>query len=265
MPTTLAKATAALEAIAPLALAEPWDNVGLLVAPSRRRPVARVLLAIDATAAVVTEAVVRRADLLVAYHPPLFEGLKRLRSDHAEEGRIVRLLEAGIAVYAPHTALDAAPGGVAEWLAEGLGGGASEPLGGGPDRPGPARIRRLARPASLEALLRRVKKHLSLARVRVAASEAHREEGNVLATAAVCPGSGGAVLKAAPAELLVTGEMRHHDVLAANARGASVILCDHTNTERGYLPVLAARLRAALGAGVDVALARADREPLEVV
>jgi len=58
--------------------------------------------------------------------------------------------------------------------------------------------------------------------------------------------------------------MRHHDVLAANAKGISVVLCDHTNTERPYLKVLARRLRQDVS-GTKFILSRADREPLRVV
>ncbi|HLU38680.1 MAG TPA: Nif3-like dinuclear metal center hexameric protein, partial [Planctomycetota bacterium] len=74
MAVSLAQALAALDGIAPLRYAESWDNVGLLVEPrptrGRAAGVGRILLAIDATEAVVAEAVRRRCALLVAYHPP---------------------------------------------------------------------------------------------------------------------------------------------------------------------------------------------------
>jgi dinuclear metal center YbgI/SA1388 family protein len=281
MARPLADAVAALEEIAPTACAEPWDNAGLLLAPSRPRAIARVLLAIDATDAVVEEAARERAELLVAYHPVLFEGAKRLRGHRPAEARVVRLLEERIAVYSPHTALDAALGGLNDWLAEGLGAGATEAWppareGAPGARPGIVRIRRLARPAPLEALVARVKARLGIASVRVAraapagtspkrtARSAPRTAEPPVTTAAVCAGAGGSVLRDVPADLLVTGEMRHHDILAARARGASVIVCDHSHTERAYLPVLAARLRRALGRGVEVFLSTSDREPLAI-
>ena len=59
--------------------------------------------------------------------------------------------------------------------------------------------------------------------------------------------------------LHITGEMRHHDVLAARERGMSVMLAGHTNTERGYLPTLQSRLSAALP--VSIQLASADVTP----
>ena len=83
----------------------------------------------------------------------------------------------------------------------------------------------------------------------------------------VCPGAGESMLSGAVAqgaEVFVTGEMRHHDVLAAIDKGCSVILAGHTNTERGYLPVLAEKIRAAEGA-LDVRVSEADRWPFEEV
>ena len=73
---------------------------------------------------------------------------------------------------------------------------------------------------------------------------------------------------ACSAGLYLTGEMRHHGILDANARGTSVVLCDHTNTERGYLPILRRHLMNQLGAAgkrVRIDVSRADAEPLQIV
>jgi putative NIF3 family GTP cyclohydrolase 1 type 2 len=83
-------------------------------------------------------------------------------------------------------------------------------------------------------------------------------------TLAVCPGAGGSLLRNARADLLLTGEMRHHDVLAANARGSTVVLTDHTNCERGYLPVLRDKLLEQLP-DLGVVVSELDADPLRVV
>jgi putative NIF3 family GTP cyclohydrolase 1 type 2 len=119
----------------------------------------------------------------------------------------------------------------------------------------------LEKPVAMSTLVERVKKHLKLKAVRVALAERHRR-GRVQRIA-LCAGAGGSVLAGRTADVYLTGEMRHHDVLAANAAGASVILCDHTNTERPYLPVLKRRLARALK-GVKIDISKADREPLEI-
>lgn len=258
-----------LEGIAPLGHAEDWDNVGLLLEPPPgrdRHDVRRVLLTVDLGEDVLEEAVAQAAGLIVAYHPPIFAGVKRLTRGSETERVAMDALRAGVAVYSPHTALDAAPGGVNDWLAEILGAEASEPIVPARDRtPGYGMGRRFAlgEPAPLDAIVERVKHRLGLPHVRVAATEAHAR-GKLVTTAAVCAGAGGAIFAPLSGpELFLTGEMRHHDVRAKLSAGASVILCDHTNTERGYLPRLAGRLRE-LAPDLDFVLSARDRDPLVI-
>ena len=122
MSRTLTDVLTLLERMAPLELAEKWDNAGLLLEPSvaRTRPIARLFLCIDLEERVLDEALAARADFIFAYHPPIFRGLKRLRASAPEERLLLRALEAGLPVYSPHTALDAARDGVNDWLARGL-------------------------------------------------------------------------------------------------------------------------------------------------
>ncbi|MCP4759723.1 MAG: Nif3-like dinuclear metal center hexameric protein [Planctomycetes bacterium] len=117
----------AMESIAPLNGASDWDNVGLLLG-RRSAASSRVLICLDLTTAVLTEATSRDIDAIVSYHPILFEGAKRLTSDQVGGEIVLRLAESGIAVYSPHTALDAAPGGMAEWLSTGMGDGQVRPI-----------------------------------------------------------------------------------------------------------------------------------------
>src|SRR5690606_106599 len=92
------------------------------------------------------------ADLIVSYHPPIFSGLKRLRASHPGEELVVRALRGGISIYSPHTALDAAPGGMTDWLAQVLGPGATRPIVAVPDAPeaGAGRFVELEVPISVE-------------------------------------------------------------------------------------------------------------------
>lgn len=110
----------AMEAIAPLHLAEPWDRVGLLVGDEDRPLAGPVVLTIDLTERVLAEAAGQRASAIVAYHPPIWEPLARLTAASARGRILLRAIESGMAVYCPHTALDAAEGGVTDWLCEGL-------------------------------------------------------------------------------------------------------------------------------------------------
>jgi dinuclear metal center YbgI/SA1388 family protein len=383
MALPLAEVTALLEKLAPLEHAESWDNVGLLLEPERDRKtpsarpeVRRALVLVDLTERVLDEALERDVDLLVAYHPPLFEPFKRLRASAANERLVVRAVEIGLAVYSPHTALDAAPGGVNDWLADALGAGTRTPLvaarrteadaayklvvfvpaehlealrgalaaagagvignytecsyelsGSGTfvgndaanpvvgergqlERVAEARLEmvcsetalpraaealrrvhpyeepawdlyplaakpvlgfgagrrmELAEPASLDALVERIKAHVGRTSLRVARADRHAN-GAPVRTASVCAGAGGGLLAGAlGTDLFVTGELRHHDALRALAHGTSVVLCEHSSSERGFLRVFAVRLREAARGALDIVVSEADREPFEIV
>ena len=119
----------ALRLAAPETLAEPWDKVGLQVGRLEgRRPIKRALLTIDLTEAVVAEAKKEGCQLIVAYHPPIFAPLTRLTDGAWKERALLTCAEAGIAVYSPHTALDAVRGGITDALAAALGAGVCVPI-----------------------------------------------------------------------------------------------------------------------------------------
>jgi len=119
---TLADLLDALETIAPLHAAEEWDNVGLLVGDASRADATPldgpVLLTIDCTEAVAREAVEAGASVVVSYHPPLFRPVRRLDGSTARLRAVLLAAAHDMAIYSPHTALDAAPGGVADWLCD---------------------------------------------------------------------------------------------------------------------------------------------------
>jgi dinuclear metal center YbgI/SA1388 family protein len=272
---TFADVLEALERLYPLVLAEPWDNVGLLVPPpagveGRCR---RAVVTIDLGEQVLDEACAMHADLVIAYHPPLFKAQKRFDLAVPGDRVILRAIRAGIAIASPHTAVDAAAAGVNDWLADALGPGRRRPIVPAraapgapmlPDVTGQGRYVELDPASLLEVLVTRIKQHLDLPHVRVAASDRHRR-GEPVLTAAVCAGAGGSLFEQVGAvDLLWTGEMRHHDVVARVAAGTSVVLCDHSNTERGYLVRMAARLAGAVP-GLDVVVSGRDREPLVIV
>ena len=108
----------AMDAVAPPALAEAWDNVGLIVGDPAAE-VGGVLLCIDLTEAIVDEARRLGATAVVAYHPPIFKGIRRFTS-RGETAAIWQCVRHGIAVHSPHTALDAADGGTCDVLADAM-------------------------------------------------------------------------------------------------------------------------------------------------
>ncbi|XP_026170630.1 NIF3-like protein 1 [Mastacembelus armatus] len=338
-----------LEQLAPLSLAESWDNVGLLVEPSKSRPIKTILLTNDLTDAVMEEAETMDCDLIISYHPPLFRPIKRLVQKDWKQRLAIRAVEAGIALFSPHTSWDSVKGGVNDWLIGGLGRGQvsilSQALGAAfhshklefmvgsteelnavmeelkacdsgttlqysASRPGSSGIharvicsdsaltpsvqtllRRTAPSQSLSILklekpplpghgqgrlsvldqrvtvaeaVQKMKVHLGLTHIRLALGSGQTLESSVCSVA-VCAGSGASILNGVKADLYVTGEMSHHEVLDAVAKGTNVILTDHSNSERGFLSVFRERLSVRLPESVTLVVSKADRDPLEVV
>ena len=106
--------------IAPLALAESWDNVGLLVG-DRQRSIRVVMVCLTVTPQVVEEAIAKRVELIVTHHPLPFRPLTKITSDTTVGKMLLALIAHGIAVYSAHTAYDSARGGINQLWAEGLG------------------------------------------------------------------------------------------------------------------------------------------------
>jgi dinuclear metal center YbgI/SA1388 family protein len=109
-----------LNRLAPQGLAADWDNVGLLLGDPGCE-VQRLLTCLTLTPEVVAEAIEHGAQMIVAHHPILFRGAKRLTLDDAEGRRLWSLARAGISVYSPHTAFDNCAGGINDIVARRLG------------------------------------------------------------------------------------------------------------------------------------------------
>ncbi|KAJ7314740.1 NGG1p interacting factor 3 [Mycena albidolilacea] len=270
----------AMRRIAPLSLAGSWDNIGLILeSPVKNASAAanRVLVTIDVTPAVCDEAISKGVSMIVSYHPPIFRGLKSLTLATPLQGTLLRCAAAGISVYSPHSALDSVFGGVNDWLTDCIGADthtiavlASKPetrtIGGD------GRRVTLEPPVSMEVLVARIKKNLSLSQIQVGYSPVKPDR--LVSSVAICAGAGGSMFAEmdAPADAWFTGEMPHHEILAALASGTHVILCGHTNTERGFLPTLVTKLHAELetaaepGLGaVEIVVSEADAHPLQFV
>ncbi len=105
-----------LEAFAPPALQEAWDNTGLQVGDTREECTG-VMLCLDATETVISEAAERGCNLVVSHHPLIFKGLKRLTGATVSERAVATALRLGVSVYSTHTALDSTEGGISYEMA----------------------------------------------------------------------------------------------------------------------------------------------------
>jgi len=262
----LADILVVLESIAPLRLAEGWDNVGLLVGDPAAN-VDRALLCIDYTPAVAAEARAKNVRLVVAYHPAIFEGMKRVIAGSG----IFEAARDGIAIFSHHTALDVAEGGTNDFLADVLGLSDRRPMRAPNAKFGPApegetlglgRIGMLDQPTPRTELFERIKKGLGISALLVSGPR----DGDVLRAAASAGAAGNMVEDALAqrAELYLTGEMRHHDALRAAKAGMTVVCALHSNSERAALGRIRDRLAAALP-DVELTLSTEDRDPFVVV
>lgn len=248
-----------IESQAPAALAEEWDNVGLMVG-RRERPVRRLLVALDLRAAVLDEAAEAGCDAVLTHHPPIFPALAAVTGDAGP--LVLRAAEERVAILAAHTNLDAARGGLNDIMATLLGIDATAPLrvadtdaGAGLGRVG------AVVPLTVGELARRVAEAFP-------GSVVHTGSPAITVTrVACCTGSGGSLIAdaaAAGAEAYVTGDLKYHDA----DRSPAVALVDvpHAGVERETMRRWAAGLAGTLGGdGVEVRFARADTDPWQPV
>lgn len=208
--------------LAPMELAESYDNVGLLLGHPERR-VERVLAALDAAPRVIEEARALDVQLLITHHPILFRARKNLREDDPEGELLCALVRSRLSLIAAHTNYDNAPVGVNDALARALGLKRVEKLENG------LRMGELEAPVALGEWKARVDEAL-LTNARLYAPESRR-----IQRVAVCGGAGGEfwpLALAAGAQAYLTGEVKHHDALAAAQSGLALLEAGHMQTER---------------------------------
>ncbi|KAG9684573.1 NGG1p interacting factor 3, partial [Aureobasidium melanogenum] len=299
----------AMRKLYPEALADKsWDNTGLLLESPFdpiRRQMNSALLTIDLTKAVADEAIERGDSIIVAYHPIIFRGLKSLSLADTQQQTLLRLAAEGISVYSPHTAIDCAPGGLGDWLADIVSGTpmsaeelaaqaeekqeqkTTEPetpstelkrptfqlqhhpsqlsikdrtlkLGNDthtrrPIKPssvpgyqnttaGMGRIVRFSTPQPLLEIIDRIGRGLGNPKgFPIAIPQGKQMDEIDISSVAICAGSGGSLFGGLgkngeeDVDLLFTGELSHHEALAAIEQGKCVIALFHSNTERGFL------------------------------
>lgn len=261
MTPTVALAVRELEAIAPPALAEEWDNVGLL-AGDPDAPLRKVLTCLTLTPDVVQEAVRDGVGLVVTHHPLPFRGVKSLAIGTLDGGSLWRLARAGVAVYSPHTAYDSAPGGINDQWAAALGLTDVVPLlpaAGRDDGAGAGRVGSWPQAGRFDLLAEEVRRAANPRALRVVVPP---EDAS--ARVAIACGSGGALLDASLAAgcgVFLTGELGFHDCLRCRSSGTGLILVGHYASERFAVESLARRLAARLP-GVEVAASRVEQDPL---
>ncbi|XP_060644771.1 NIF3-like protein 1 [Drosophila nasuta] len=253
-----------LESFAPTSLAEKWDNVGLLIEPTKHKLVQRILLTNDLTEPVMGEALEKNVDLIISYHPPIFRPLTRITQSNWKERVVASCLLNSIALYSPHTAWDKVLGGVNDWLAKAVDIKGIKPLV--PEvgaEPGTGSGRLVDTNMTISQLVQTLQEHIQQC-VHVAYAVEHHPKSQV-STVGICAGSGGSLLRGVQADVMITGEMSHHELLDFNHSGTTVLLCNHSNSERGYLKKLKVLLSERLEGACELFISEKDKDPLQTL
>lgn len=230
-----------LEALTPASFAENWDNVGLLVGRLEKE-IGSVLLAVDVTQDVIRQAEAKGADLILSHHPMVFSALKRVTDEDFNGSRILRLAQDDICCYAMHTNFDVL--GMADAVADEMNLADREVLEVtcedeiAPE--GIGRVGSLPRQMTLRECALFIKETFQLPQVRI-----FGEADRVIERAAVVPGSGKYYVKhalRAGADVLITGDIGHHDGLDAMEQGLAVLDAGHFGLEKIFMPYMEAVL-----------------------
>lgn len=231
-----------MEELAPGALAESWDNAGLQVG-SIDQPVNKVVIALDPTPNVVSDACAEDADVLITHHPLIFYPVKSVNLDVYPGNVIGEAVKNGLAIYAAHTNLDSCVGGVNDVLAGRLklcnvtvlkpAQYDSPPR----DNAGLGRIGDLEEPLSLKGFAEKVKQELQIKGMRIAG-----DLNTIIHRVCVCCGSGSSLLKdflACGADVYVSGDLHYHDGRLTEMVGKSLIDIGHFYSEHLIVDALA--------------------------
>ena len=203
---------ASIEQFAPLSLQESYDNAGLIVGRLDDELRGGVLLAVDVTREVLDEAVRLGCGMVISHHPIIFHPLKRLNSASETERCVELAIKHDIALYASHTNLDSAPGGMSWRLGEMLGLTAMEVLEPSSDGAGFGVVGELVEPLGVEEFFAMIRERLGVKVVRHS-----KVVCEAVSHVAVCTGAGGSCMEAARksgCDVYVTADLRYNDFFA---------------------------------------------------
>ena len=237
-----------ISAFAPRALSASWDNDGIACAADPDRPVARVLVALDATERMVKKAVEGNFDVLLTHHPLLFRGVKELTPAHTVPRKLLALIKADVTAMSFHTRLDAAEGGVNDILAANL--GLSDVMPFGPEGESFGRIGTLAEAVDVTEYANTVCEKLNIPAVLLSGT-------GKIKRVAVLGGEGGDFMDAAivaGADLFLAGRIGYHRMLDGAEEGIALIEAGHFATEVAvcrYLAELVHRADPAIAVEID--------------
>ena len=226
-----------LEKQSPKSYACDWDNVGLLVGREDKE-IQKIYIALDATDEAIEEAIANGADMLLTHHPMIFKGMKRVTQEDFIGRRIIRLIQNDMVYYAMHTNFDVM--GMADLAADYLGISDTRVLEitsvSETGEEGIGRYGSLKKEMTVRECCEEVKQAFSLENVKVFGDLERKVK-----TAAISPGSGRSVISnalQAGVDVLITGDIDHHEGIAAVAQKLTVIDAGHYGVEHIFIPYM---------------------------
>lgn len=247
--TTLADVMEAYQAIAPLSLAESWDNVGLLLGDPNRQ-IRTLMTCLTLTESVLAEAIGEQVDLVIPHHPIPFKPVSSITTQTPTGSVLLKAAENRIAIYCAHTAWDNAERGINQQLADVLGLTGVAPLV--PASPplanslGSGRFGELAIVSSVQEIRNLLEERIDGIKFRHTHSA-----GQLVRRIGIVCGSGGSCLDRAVkqgCDGFLTGEATYHQCLEAEAKGICLIQIGHHASEFFAMQRLARMLAAELPA-----------------
>ena len=276
MAATVADIIKVMETMAPLRLAEEWDNVGLQVG-QLDWPVRSIWVALDPLYDVVDGACRNGVDLLITHHPLIFSPLRCINFDTPVGSVIQAAAGHKLAIFAAHTNFDSAADGINDVLAFRIGLEDLTVLKRG-DHPGEdsatddmqkqglGRVGELKETMELLPFALSIKEKLGLKYIKFAG-----KPDLPVRRAAVCSGSGSSLMKdfySSGAQVFISGDLRYHDAREVEALNLGLIDMGHFASEYLMVEVLAKRLDkilAADGKDIKVEACRLENDPFLVL
>ena len=227
--------------LAPKKLAEEWDNPGLLLGDPTAA-VKKIFVCLDVLDENISRAIELDAQLIVAHHPLIFHAVKNIRFDLPLGRKISRLIKNNLAVFAAHTNLDSAVGGVNDLLAKKI--GLIDVKMFGDEEFSLGRLGTLETPMTAENFARHVKKSLNAENVRLVSAGDF-----MISKVGICSGAGADFIQKAKffgAQAFVTGDVKYHEAQSAVENKIHVVDAGHFATEFPIVHELANYLREEL-------------------
>jgi dinuclear metal center YbgI/SA1388 family protein len=234
-----------LDKIAPFCAAQEWDNSGLQVGTFSQE-IRKILISLDPTLEALKEASRRQAELLLTHHPLIFGPLSCIDGDLYPGSVITEAVKKNISILAAHTNLDVALGGINDMLTDLFELQEVKILetGTGQEENGLGRLGNLVKPLLLSEVVGRTKQVLNVQEVGVVGP------GDLkIKRIAVVGGSGGGMVALAAqkgADLLITGDISHHEARQAADMGLALLDGGHFSTEKAAIRLFAERFSVRL-------------------